>query len=244
MTPQSPRTDDPLRRLPWLAGIACLLWGGMLYAFALFLGHVPAAPDFMAPIDAELREERVVPRPAPVPEPTPRPVAVAKPAPPARTAPSPSRSAPDAPAAAGPPLGAPASVNPATLPEAGAPSGNAASRDAGLPAFETRGGGPPAPSTGQAVTPPRLGAAYLNNPPPAYPAAARRMGTEGMVMLKVLVGRKGNVIELEVAQSSGFDILDRAASEAVRSWRFIPARRGETAVDEWVQVPVAFHLKK
>ncbi len=67
---------------------------------------------------------------------------------------------------------------------------------------------------------------------------------EGTVMLKVLVGRKGNVLEMEVAQSSNYELLDRAASEAVKSWRFVPARRGDSAVDEWVQVPVAFHLKK
>ncbi len=70
------------------------------------------------------------------------------------------------------------------------------------------------------------------------------MGVEGMVMLKVLVGREGSVLRMEVAQSSGHELLDRAASEAVKNWRFVPARRGDSAVDEWVQVPVAFHLKK
>lgn len=49
---------------------------------------------------------------------------------------------------------------------------------------------------------------------------------------------------MEVAQSSNYELLDRAASEAVKSWRFVPARHGDSTVDEWVQVPVAFHLKK
>ena len=39
----------------------------------------------------------------------------------------------------------------------------------------------------------RVGAAYLNNPRPVYPPAARKMGMEGTVMLKVLVGSEGNV---------------------------------------------------
>jgi protein TonB len=70
------------------------------------------------------------------------------------------------------------------------------------------------------------------------------MGMEGMVMLKVLVSREGKVLEMEVAHSSGYELLDRAASEAVKNWRFVPARRGDSAVDEWVQVPLAFHLKR
>jgi protein TonB len=68
------------------------------------------------------------------------------------------------------------------------------------------------------------------------------MGMEGLVMLKVLVSREGNVLELEVAQSSGYKILDRAAKEAVKNWRFAPTRLGDSAVDEWVQVPMAFRL--
>ncbi len=245
MPPQSARFDDPRHRLPWVMGTALLFWGALLYAFALLLGHMSAVPDVLAPIDAELIEERVLPKPAPHPmQPRPRPVRVANPVPPARTAPSPAQPVADTPSPPGRPVEAPASLTPVSLPEASLPSGNTASRDSGLPAFKTRPSMPPAPSTGSAATPPMFGAAYLNNPRPVYPPAARKMGMEGTVMLKVLVGRKGNVLEMEVAQSSNYELLDRAASEAVKSWRFVPARRGDSAVDEWVQVPVAFHLKK
>jgi protein TonB len=70
------------------------------------------------------------------------------------------------------------------------------------------------------------------------------MGIEGMVMLKVLVSRGGEVLKIEVSESSGHEILDKAALEAVKNWRFVPVRQGESPMDEWVQVPVAFHLKK
>ncbi len=70
------------------------------------------------------------------------------------------------------------------------------------------------------------------------------MGVEGTVMLKVLVSSKGNVLELEVAKSSGHEILDKAAKEAVQRWRFAPTRLGDSAVDEWVQVPIAFRLSR
>ena len=67
---------------------------------------------------------------------------------------------------------------------------------------------------------------------------------EGTVILKVLVSREGRVLNIEIARSSGYELLDRAANDAVKSWRFVPARRGDSPIDEWVQVPVAFQLKK
>ena len=42
--------------------------------------------------------------------------------------------------------------------------------------------------------------------------------------------------------SSGSDRLDRAALDAVRRWKFVPARLGDTPVDAWVLVPIAFSL--
>ncbi len=244
------RLDDHWRRLPWLAGLACLLWAALIYGFGLMLGHMSAVPDASAPIDAELLEERVPPKSVAAPAvrpPKPLPMAArAAPAkePPARQAPE--RPAPDAPSPPGPPSDAPASSTPVNLPGTNLPAGSAVSRDAGLPGFQTHASMPPAPSMGSAVTatPPRFGAAYLNNPRPAYPPVARKMGMEGTVMLKVLVSREGHVLQLEVARSSGYDVLDKAAGEAVRSWRFVPAKRGETAVDEWVQVPLAFRLSR
>jgi protein TonB len=96
--------------------------------------------------------------------------------------------------------------------------------------------------TGETVITSPFGVTYLNNPKPGYPAFARRMGMQGTVMLKVLVSRQGTVLKIEVAHSSGYEILDKAAAEAVRNWRFVPARQWGSPVEEWVQVPVAFHL--
>ena len=84
---------------------------------------------------------------------------------------------------------------------------------------------------------------YAANPPPAYPAIARRRAQQGTVTVRVLVGADGSVERAEVADSSGFDALDDAALETVRSrWRFVPARRGGAAVESWVLVPIHFAL--
>ena len=240
------RLDDHWRRLPWLAGLACLLWAALIYGFGLMLGHMPAVPDALAPIDAELLEERVPPKPA-VKPPKPLPVAArAAPAkePPARQTPRAARARCPLPARTA--VRCAASSTPVNLPGANPPAGAAVSRDAGMPRISDARIHAPGAVRGSAVTatPPRFGPAYLNNPRPAYPPVARKMGMEGTVMLKVLVSREGHVLQLEVARSSGYDILDKAAGEAVKSWRFVPAKRGEIAVDEWVQVPLAFRLNR
>lgn len=93
------------------------------------------------------------------------------------------------------------------------------------------------------VTPPVFSAAYLRNPPPRYPPSSRRNGDEGTVMLKVLVGPDGAPLQVEVDRSSGSSPLDNAALEAVRGWRFVPARRGAQNIEAWVKVPVVFRLQ-
>ena len=101
---------------------------------------------------------------------------------------------------------------------------------------------PAAPGQAVAVTPPRFNAAYLNNPPPNYPVMARRLGEEGRVMLRVFVTPEGTAGEVRIQSSSGSPLFDEAAMEAVRQWRFVPARQGENAVAAWVQVPIVFRL--
>ena len=48
---------------------------------------------------------------------------------------------------------------------------------------------------------------------------------------------------MEVEKSSGSAHLDAAALEAVRGWRFVPARLGADAIEAWVLVPIVFRLE-
>jgi protein TonB len=48
---------------------------------------------------------------------------------------------------------------------------------------------------------------------------------------------------VEINRSSGNDTLDRAAAEAIKRWRFSPARFGDKAVESWVKIPIEFRLK-
>lgn len=94
----------------------------------------------------------------------------------------------------------------------------------------------------QPIARPIFDAAYLNNPTPPYPGAARRMRLEGTVVLRVLVSPSGRPRQIEIKQSSGTQMLDQAALSAVRGWTFIPARQGDKAVTAAVDVPIWFHL--
>lgn len=104
----------------------------------------------------------------------------------------------------------------------------------------------PAPSTtpaAVAITAARFDADYLDNPKPDYPHASRRLREEGKVLLRVRVSAAGHAESVEVKHTSGFPRLDQAAEEAVKRWRFVPARRGDEAVAAWVQVPITFNLQ-
>lgn len=90
--------------------------------------------------------------------------------------------------------------------------------------------------------PPKFGVAYLNNPAPEYPRMSRRLGEQGKVMLNVLVSVTGSPETVEILKSSGFERLDEAALNAVKHWRFEPARKGGKAVSAYVHVPMPFSL--
>ena len=96
---------------------------------------------------------------------------------------------------------------------------------------------------GEASTPAQFDAAYLDNPKPEYPRMARRLGEEGTVLLSVFVSAQGEPERIELHRSSGSPRLDRAARETVRSWRFVPARKGNRPVAAWVIVPITFVLR-
>jgi protein TonB len=100
-------------------------------------------------------------------------------------------------------------------------------------------------AAGQAVpdSEPDHSAAFLNNPPPHYPNAARRRGYEGVVMLNVEVLANGRCGRIELLRSSGHEILDHEALATVKTWRFVPAKLAGIAVDRWYQVPVRFRLR-
>jgi len=77
---------------------------------------------------------------------------------------------------------------------------------------------------------------------PVYPSTARRRRLQGVVVVAVEVTADGAAQSVVVQRSSGYPVLDSAALDAVRNWRFTPAQRAGQAVSAAVQVPIRFRL--
>lgn len=98
------------------------------------------------------------------------------------------------------------------------------------------GGGPYRPGSG--IEPPTL----LREVRADYTEDARRRGLTGDVVLEIVVRRDGGVGDIKVLQGLGSGLNDRAV-QAVRQWRFSPARHQGVPVDVIVEVAVEFELR-
>jgi peptidyl-prolyl cis-trans isomerase A (cyclophilin A) len=114
-----------------------------------------------------------------------------------------------------------------------------------------REGQPLPPSSGEAPYPGALpkfvnisaGVAQgmlISKTPPVYPTEARQAGISGTVVLAATVGTDGKVKELHVV--SGPDLLQQAALDAVRTWRFRPYLLNNQPVEVRTQINVIFTL--
>ncbi|RQU82022.1 energy transducer TonB [Burkholderia cenocepacia] len=216
----------------WRGAAAIALAIAALHAGVVLLAaRVPAAPPVQPPRPLPMTVELTRP-----PEPLPQ---AAHPPPPV-VPPKPLKQAPTTPKPrAAVPRPAPAATPQATREAAPAPV--TATPAVAAPAAPVQA---PAPASAAPVreTAPIGDAAYLRNPAPDYPAFAQDQGWEGRVVLRVHVLASGTPDSVEVRTSSGRRLLDSAAVAAVKRWTFVPAKRGDEAVDGWVNVPINFKL--
>ncbi len=83
---------------------------------------------------------------------------------------------------------------------------------------------------------------YRENTHPVYPLIARMRGYEGIVLLSVEIFANGRVGRLNIKKSSGYAVLDRSALEAVRTWKFEPAKKADLPLTVTVDIPIRFSL--
>lgn len=255
--------DESLRSRGLSITLSCLLHLGL--AIGLILGQQwvtvavavrpPVLPVQLVTLDTR---EEITPEPPPPPKPAPRqrirpPRLLAPPRPveaPAAAAEEPPQPVPIT------PVPTPAVAAPFESPPPG-PSMEAVAAP-GLPATAPPLIGTAAPSSipaapaTTAARPPTAVPEGLTQPArpkggyqvrPAYPAAPRRLGIQGTTLLRVHVLADGRIGDVLVEESAGHRDLDEAAADAVRRWRFEPARRGTEAVAMWVLLPVQFRLR-
>jgi periplasmic protein TonB len=77
---------------------------------------------------------------------------------------------------------------------------------------------------------------------PGYPEWARRARIEGTLILEAVITARGDVDHVRILKSI-HPLLDEAASEAVRQWRYQPATRNGRAVPVYLTVTVRFGLR-
>lgn len=95
----------------------------------------------------------------------------------------------------------------------------------------------PTPAAPSDVTPPSV----LERTDAVYPKPALAAREEASVVLLVTVAIDGSVSEVSVAESGG-EAFDAAAIEAVKRWRFMPARRDRELLVSRIRVPFRFSL--
>jgi protein TonB len=83
---------------------------------------------------------------------------------------------------------------------------------------------------------------YKENSPPVYPEIARARGYEGVVFVSAEILPNGRVGEVKISKSSGYAILDQSAIQAVKPWKFEPAKKSGNPFKAWVELPIKFIL--
>lgn len=89
------------------------------------------------------------------------------------------------------------------------------------------------------LVPPRV----VKETPPLYTKKAFDRGIEGRVVLKVIIRKDGSIGPLRVDQSLDEE-LDEAAAEAVRTWRFDPAKVNGEPINVLTNIEVDFIIQK
>ena len=147
-----------------------------------------------------------------------------------------------------PPLDVPNGIAPEPLLET---VNDGVANDSGVIAFGdstgimTEAAPPPAPPApmpvlrvGGNIKPPQK----ITDVAPTYPAIAKAAHVEGVVILEEVIGADGSVRDVHVLRSV-HPLLDAAAIEAVRQWRYTPALLNGEPVPVVTTITVAFRLR-
>ena len=208
--------------------------------WALQSGLMRKAAEIIIP--AEVLSEFLTPQPpAPPAPPTPPAPPPPKPAPP-KPSPTPPKPRVAKPTPAPEPM--PVAIADPT-PAPAAPVGVVEPQPAAKPVEAPVAAAPaPAAPPAPAIVQPSSDASHLNNPKPVYPAVSKRLGEQGKIVLRVLIGADGIPQKVEIKQSSGFERLDRQAVDTVTRWRFVPGKRNGVPEAMWYLQPINFVLQQ
>lgn len=127
-------------------------------------------------------------------------------------------------------------------------------KDTGFTAEKITGDPPPIPGTGVGTgivqdppslpvfVGPQIDGKYMSAFQPPYPPGKQRLGEEGVVVVRVLVGPDGRVKQVARVEAADDAFYKVTAEQALRKWRFKPATRDGVPVEGWREMTVRFEL--
>jgi TonB family protein len=80
----------------------------------------------------------------------------------------------------------------------------------------------------------------ISKTPPVYPIDAKKAGVQGAVVISAIIGRDGIIRDLQVV--SGPDLLQQAAVDAVKQWRYRPYLLNDEPVEVRTTINIIFTL--
>jgi protein TonB len=98
------------------------------------------------------------------------------------------------------------------------------------------------PPTGKASSIDNFPISDMHNPSPEYPEMAIFLNYQGTAIVRIKVSTKGLSEGVQVLRSSGFDLLDKSAVNALKKWRFTPSKNGNTPVASAVIISVIYEI--
>ena len=85
---------------------------------------------------------------------------------------------------------------------------------------------------------------WVRKPSPSYPSISRKLNETGTVVVAVYFSKGGIAKRAEIAKSSGFDRLDRAAVDAVMRSQITPMTSGTDETVFVFNAPISFSLSE
>lgn len=92
----------------------------------------------------------------------------------------------------------------------------------------------------QLETQPRI----VHAPPPVYPRRAMQMKREGVVLVRIVLDKEGNMVSSRLLPGDDVEFFGPATLEAVKRWRFTPGKIGNRPVMCEVEIPVEYNLSR
>lgn len=77
---------------------------------------------------------------------------------------------------------------------------------------------------------------------PEYPVGKLRLEIEGSVTVRVLVGTDGRVRQVQIIRATDPEFARATEKQALKAWRFKPATRDGTVVEDWQTLTVRFDI--